>query len=644
MSLADWPFQYEHLEPYLTKIEWEFGISGIAGAEKGEGFRSKPYPSPPLRPTKWGRKFYDACNKMGINAFPIPHASVTNNHKGREPSNRTSFWNQYGDPSGARSNTLTTFIPEALATGNLELRADCFVREVTVGKDGKATGVIYIDDEGAEWEQEARVVVLALGAIETARLMLLSKSTQHPDGLANSSGLVGKNATFHEYLFAIGFFDQEIDDPLYGWTGNYISGGSMDFYETDENRGHIGGCITSASQICHPINYVFPGRPQWGHAFKDADRNFFNYAMKIGLILHDMPQEANRVDLDPTLKDYLGLPVARITHKAHDNDLAMGKWQVDKNIEILEVAGSSQDDPCLPGRGDRQHLSPARNRADGVRPQHIGAQRVVTVARRREPVRRRRLRLPDLARGQPHAGDDGQRLAKLRVHRRALPHRSRGTIAFARNTTSRNREEPDMSSKADWETFLGPVDPDSTEPLFFTRHEWDTVEAISARIIPTDHEPGAREARVVVFIDRYLSGIDYIYASADGSGFLRIDGRYANAWRARIADMQATYRAGLAQLDEIAERQFGGPFVSLDEATAGRGPGVAVGSVPSPGRSRWERRSRPAPSPSSRTTTGSASSTPSVFTSSRGSTRTPCTAATRTGWPGASSASRGLSR
>lgn len=123
-----------------------------------------------------------------------------------------------------------------------------------------------------------------------------------------------------------------------------------------------------------------------------------------------------------------------------------------------------------------------------------------------------------------------------------------------------------MSSKADWQTFLEPVDPDSTDPLFFTAHEWDTVEAISARIIPTDHQPGAREARVVVFIDRYLSGINYIFAAADGSGFLQIDGKYAHAWRARIADMQTTYRAGIAALDEGAVTEFGARFVELDEA------------------------------------------------------------------------------
>ncbi|MGH3631893.1 MAG: GMC family oxidoreductase [Sciscionella sp.] len=341
-NLADWPFRYDHLEPYLTRIEWEFGISGIAGADKFEPYRSKPYPSAPLAPTRFGKRFYEACNKMGINAFPLPHASVTHPHKGRDPFNTTSFWNQYGDPSGARSNTLTTFVPEAVATGRFDLRSECFVREITVDKAGRASGVVYIDADGVEHRQEARAVVLGLGAIETARLMLLSTSPLFPDGIGNSSGQVGRNATFHEYLFAVGLFDQDIDDPLYGWTGNYISGGSLQFYETDENRGHIGGCIIAASQTCHPINMVFPGRPQWGQAMKDADRNYFNFAMKIGLILHDLPVERNRVDLDPTVKDAWGMPVARITHRPHPNDVSMGKWQVDKNADILQQAGASK--------------------------------------------------------------------------------------------------------------------------------------------------------------------------------------------------------------------------------------------------------------------------------------------------------------
>jgi gluconate 2-dehydrogenase gamma chain len=122
-----------------------------------------------------------------------------------------------------------------------------------------------------------------------------------------------------------------------------------------------------------------------------------------------------------------------------------------------------------------------------------------------------------------------------------------------------------MTLKADWEIVGAPIDPDSTDRLFFTEHEWNTVEAAAARIIPTDHQPGAREARVVVFIDRYLSGIDYIYAAADGSGFLKLTGKFADAWRGRIADMQRTYRDGLVRLDAVSQATFGKNFVDLSE-------------------------------------------------------------------------------
>lgn len=344
-SLEDWPFTYDDLEPYLTKVEWEFGVTGLDNADRNIPPRSKPYPSKPLPPTKYGKRFYEACNKMGINGFPIPHAMVSHAHKGRNPSNWTGFWNQYGDPTTTRSNAATTFIPEALATGNYELRPECYVVRVTTDKAGKAKGVVYIDENGCEVEQEANIVVLGLGAIESTRLLLNSKSPKFPDGLANSSGQLGKNATFHEYLFAVGLFDNAIDDSLDGFAGNYISGGSMDFYESDEKRGHIGGCIISTSQVCHPINWNFPGRPLWGQAAKDADRDYYRYAMKIGLILHDMPVESNMVDLDPDVVDAWGSPVARITHKPHPNDIHMGKWQVDKNMEILDAAGARKTIP-----------------------------------------------------------------------------------------------------------------------------------------------------------------------------------------------------------------------------------------------------------------------------------------------------------
>ena len=120
-----------------------------------------------------------------------------------------------------------------------------------------------------------------------------------------------------------------------------------------------------------------------------------------------------------------------------------------------------------------------------------------------------------------------------------------------------------MTSQSDWPVVGTPVDPDTEDRLFFTAHEWEMIDAASARIIPTDRDPGAREARVVRFIDRFLSGIDYVFAAADGSGFLQMSGKPAEAWRSRIADMQATYREGVRLLDDLAREQSGTEFASL---------------------------------------------------------------------------------
>jgi gluconate 2-dehydrogenase gamma chain len=139
-----------------------------------------------------------------------------------------------------------------------------------------------------------------------------------------------------------------------------------------------------------------------------------------------------------------------------------------------------------------------------------------------------------------------------------------------------------MTSKADWKVIPGPVDPDTDQRLFFTEHEWNTVEAAAARIIPSDRDPGAREARVIVFIDRYLSGINYVFSAADGSGFLEMTGMHAVAWRARMADMQRTYRNGIRELDALSTKHLGKRFVDLSEQDQDRALEILSGR-PKPG-------------------------------------------------------------
>jgi choline dehydrogenase-like flavoprotein len=344
-TLVDWPLDYEELEPYYTKVEWEFGASGLAGANKYEERRSRGYPCPPAPVTGFGKAFYRGCRALGYNAFPLPQALVTTAHKGRHASVHSGFWQEYGDPLTTKSTTLNSFVPEALATGRFELRPNSYVTDIRVGKDGRINGVVYLDADGVEISQKCGAVILCCGGIETARLLLMSKSNRFSQGLANSSGLVGRNATFHEALYAVGLWDREEHDALRGWTGSYIGGATYEFYRTDLKRNHIGGAVVSGSTLGHPVNWTFPGKPAWGLASKDADRDFFNHSMKVGTPLQDLPQDTNTVDLDPEVKDVWGYPVARITAKPHPNDIAQGKWLVDRSMEILEAAGAKKTMP-----------------------------------------------------------------------------------------------------------------------------------------------------------------------------------------------------------------------------------------------------------------------------------------------------------
>ena len=348
-TLVDWPITYADLEPYYTQVEWSFGVSGGGGINKFESFRSKDYPCPPLPATRYAQKFHQGCRKLGYNSFPTPMAALSRPYNGRPVTVQSAFAQQHGDPTGTRSSALSVFVPDALKTGRYDLRPDCYVHEIAVDEHGRCKSAVYQDVDGDFIEQEADVFVLACGAVESARLMLLSRSRRFPHGLANDSDLVGRNATFHEYSAAVGVFE----DPIYAWAGGgYVAASSFQFYEHDESRGFVGGCHIACAGvgIPLPINWSLPGRPAWGAEAKQIDRDFFNHSFAIGMVLHDMPQHESRVELDDKVRDAWGLPVARITNKIHQNDLKMGRWVIDHNAEIFEAAGAKKINRVYPQR------------------------------------------------------------------------------------------------------------------------------------------------------------------------------------------------------------------------------------------------------------------------------------------------------
>ena len=416
-TLADWPISYDELEPYYAKVEWAFGVSGRAGANRFEGPRSVGYPCPPLPLSRYAEKFHKGCDALGWNAFPTPQAALSRHlqrpQADRHQRLRAAAWRSHGN-AVQRAQCV-----RARRGEDRPLRSAPRLLCPRIGaRGGRRSEVGGLSGRGWRvFEQEADVFILACGAVESARLLLLSKSGRFPNGLANGSDLVGRNATFHEYSAAVGLFD----DPIHAWAGGgYVSSSSFQFYEHDATRGHVsGGHLACAGVgIPLPINWRLPDAPTWGAAAKQNDRDNFNHSMAVAMVLHDMPRHDNRVDLDDKVSDAWGLPAARITLTPHDNDLTQGRFLIDRAADILGAAGSKTVQKVYATRvtGNCSHQHGTLRM--GGRLAVLGARQILPRARSRQSLRRRWLAVPDGNRSQSHPDDHGERLARGGTHRR----------------------------------------------------------------------------------------------------------------------------------------------------------------------------------------------------------------------------------
>ncbi len=265
-SLADWPITYDELEPYYLKVEWAFGVSGKAGANRFRDRASGDYPCPPMPLSRYADKFIKGCAALGWNAFPTPQAALSRPFDGRRATVVSAFAQQHGDPTGTRSSRAQRVrAARRSQTGRYDLRPDAYVRELGARRRRPHQGgSLPRRAMGIATEQEADVFILACGAMETARLMLLSKSGRFPNGLANGSDLVGRNVTFHEYSAAVGTYD----DPVYAWAGGgYVSASTFQHYEHDASRGFVSAeaisRLRASASRCRSTGGL-PGTPAWG--------------------------------------------------------------------------------------------------------------------------------------------------------------------------------------------------------------------------------------------------------------------------------------------------------------------------------------------------------------------------------------------
>ena len=339
-SFADWPIDYAELEPYYTKVEWEVGVSGLAGASPFDPPRSKPYPMPPLPVKSSGVLLERGARKLGMHPFPAPMAIASVPYRGRPACAHCGFCIGFGCEMSAKSSTLYTMLPEAEATGRCEVRSESYVFRVDTNDKGRVTGVSYFDRERREHFQKARAVVLCANGAESARLLLMSANAKFPDGLANSSGFVGRNLMFNTYAEVNAIFEHELNE----YKSVQVTRIVHDFYDSDPKRGFYGGGGFDSRIGPNPIVWsMFAPPPEraWGADFK-ALLEAMPRAMIVATHGTSLPLETNRVDLDPDLKDAWGLPAMRVTYRDHPDDLATARFLQDRGVEVMQAAGAQQ--------------------------------------------------------------------------------------------------------------------------------------------------------------------------------------------------------------------------------------------------------------------------------------------------------------
>ena len=348
----DWPVNYSQLEPFFSENDRMMGVSGIAD--------DPAYPPidgllPPIPLGQMGETMAKGFNKLGWHWWPSYSAIITRSYNGREKCINLGPCNT-GCPQGAKSSVDITYWPHALRNG-VELKTRCRVREITVDKAEKATGVIYYDESGAESRQKARVVIVACNGVGTPRLLLNSSSPGFPDGLANRSGLVGKNLMLHPLGYVEGLFDEPLNSHL-GPQGCCIQ--SQEFYESDTKRGYVRGYTMQILRGPGSVETAISGLARreipWGVDHHRAFAKLFGHTIGMGIIVEDLPELNNTVTLDTNMADSNGIPAPKINYKMSENSKKMLVHGLERGKEVMTAAGSSKNLAFGPVRKAGWHL------------------------------------------------------------------------------------------------------------------------------------------------------------------------------------------------------------------------------------------------------------------------------------------------
>ena len=347
-SLADWPITHDELAPFYERAEWEMGVAGDSAASEKMMPRARPFPMDPLPINAQGRTLRRGAAELGWDTLAVPLLINSVRYNDRDTCIRCQHCVGFACPVDAKTGTQNTLIPRALATGRCDLVTGVMVSRVETDASGRVAGVAYFDADGQPQTVTAPVVVLAGGAIETARLLLNSTNTQEPNGIGNNGDQVGRHLQGHYYPGADALFPEPVWDGL----GPGPSTATCRF--NHGNDGIIGGGMLADEFIVLPIifrkNCLPPDLPRWGAANKAFMRDSYRSVTDVKGPVQEIPSPDARVQVDPVVRDSRGIPVARLSGATHPETVRTAAFMHERAKEWLWASGALKVWGSPPGR------------------------------------------------------------------------------------------------------------------------------------------------------------------------------------------------------------------------------------------------------------------------------------------------------